>query len=367
MRMVFAVGVLASLASCVGAIGNEQALFNGHDLSGWTNVNCAPSTWSVRDGMIISTGVPTGVMRTMRQYENFILDLDWRHMKEGGNAGVFVWSDAITSPGVPFTRSIEVQVLDGRNTEVSTSHGDLFSIHGAKMTPDRPHPKGWMRCLPSEWRAKSSPEWNHYQVLCSNGVVKLAVNGKVVSGGSNCSPRKGYICLESEGSEAHFRNINVRELPSTNPGVENVAREDESFRSLYTGVDLSGWKQEGKGRWTPKDWTLAYDGEPGEGMLWNAGEYSDFVLIVDCRVKGNRGEMLLPVKIQGAVPPSVKLDKDWNRAVLTLRGKSLSVTLNGKNVVKDAQLADLPVHRRFGLAGAAAGTEFANIYIRNLE
>ena len=53
------------------------------------------------------------------------------------------------------------------------------------------------------------------EVSCNDGVLKLAVNGKVVSGGSECKPRKGYICLESEGSEVHFRNLRIKELPST--------------------------------------------------------------------------------------------------------------------------------------------------------
>src|SRR2546426_275370 len=83
-------------------------LFNGQDRSGWVNVNCAPNTFSVRDGIIVSTGVPTGVMRTVKQYENFQLELEWRHMKEGGNAGLFVWADPITAPGTPFARAIEV-------------------------------------------------------------------------------------------------------------------------------------------------------------------------------------------------------------------------------------------------------------------
>ena len=99
-------------------------------------VNVAPETFSVRDGLIVSTGVPTGVMRTERMYENFELQLEWRHMVPRGNAGLFVWSDAVTAPGVPFTRSIEVQVLDGRNSPDYTSHGDIFSIHGAVLTPD---------------------------------------------------------------------------------------------------------------------------------------------------------------------------------------------------------------------------------------
>lgn len=262
-------------------------LFNGKDLTGWARVNCAPETFSVRDSMIVSTGIPTGVLRTDRQYENFVLEMEWKHLKEKGNAGLFVWSDPVTSVGVPFTRAIEVQILDGLNTESYTSHGDVFSIHGATMKPDRPHPKGAMRCLPSERRSKPAGEWNHYRVVCNNGVISLAVNGKVVSGASQCTPRKGYICLESEGSECHFRNIRIHELPSTNAGQEDTADTDRGFQSLYTGLDLSGWKAEPghAGHWQPADWTLNYDGksEAAEKDLWTEKEYGNFTMICDWR------------------------------------------------------------------------------------
>ena len=263
------------------------SLFNGKDLSGWVNVNCAPDTFTVRDGIIFCTGKPTGVMRTRRQYENFILELEWRHMVPKGNAGLFIWSDAITSPGRPFTRSVEVQVLDGQNTKNYTSHGDVFAINGATFKPNRPHPNGWMRCLPSEHRCKPSPEWNHYRITCNDGALTLAVNGKEVSGGSATQPRKGYICLESEGSEVHFRNIRIQKLPSTDPKPAEVAKVVDGFRSLYTGVDLAGWKQDKghEGHWQPSDWRLAYDGgsEAQDKNLWTTKEYGDFVMICDWR------------------------------------------------------------------------------------
>src|SRR6185503_11136321 len=291
--------VTSSLVSAAGAPSAFVSLFNGKDLSGWVNVNCAPNTFSVRDGIIVSTGVPTGVMRTDRQYENFELELEWRHMKAGGNAGCFVWADPITSSGVPFARAIEVQILDGRNSEVATSHGDLFAIHGATFKPDRPHPRGWMRCLPSEQRAKPAGEGNHYRILCSNGVVKLAVNGKEVSGGYESKPRKGYLCLESEGSECHFRNIRIKELPSTNPKPDEIAPLAEGFKSLYTGIDLSGWKQElgHQGHWQAKDWILEYDGksEAPEKHLWSEKEYGDFTLICDWRWTEKGTKQMRPV------------------------------------------------------------------------
>ena len=105
-----------------------KPLFNGKNLDGWQRVNTDESTWSVKDGMLLCTGKPIGELRTTRMYQNFILEVEWRHMKPKGNAGIFVWADDITAPGVPFHRSIEVQVLENEygntrgHTTVSYTH-----------------------------------------------------------------------------------------------------------------------------------------------------------------------------------------------------------------------------------------------------
>ena len=52
--------------------------------------------------------------------------------------------------------------------------------------------------------------------MAIDGVIKLAVNGKFVNGISKSTQKKGYLCLESEGKEIHFRNIKIMELL---PGV----------------------------------------------------------------------------------------------------------------------------------------------------
>ena len=128
------------------------------------------------------------------------------------------------------------------------------------------------------------------------------MNGKVVSGGSESKPRKGYICLESEGSECHFRNLRIKELPSTNPTVDEIAPLAESFKSLYTGVDLSGWRAEPghQGHWRPRDWILEYDGksEAQDKHLWSEKEYGDFVLICDWRWTEKGTNRLRPVILQ---------------------------------------------------------------------
>jgi hypothetical protein len=84
-------------------------LFNGKDLSGWVDVNTSASTWTVAKDetgapIIKCTGIPTGILRTEKAYENFVLEFDWKHLSYPGNAGLFVWSDPYCYQGVPFSR-----------------------------------------------------------------------------------------------------------------------------------------------------------------------------------------------------------------------------------------------------------------------
>jgi hypothetical protein len=60
-------------------------------------------------------------------------------------------------------------------------------------------------------------------VVAVDGVVKLSVNGKFVNGIRNASYKKGYICLESEGREIHFRNMRIMELPGGLADADNTA------------------------------------------------------------------------------------------------------------------------------------------------
>ena len=360
--------LLACLLSIQAAQADDEAgflpLFNNKDLSGWVNVNCAPSTWTVRDNMIICTGIPTGVLRTEKQYQNFILEADWMHLKTGGNAGIFVWSGALPICGQPFTKAVECQVLDG-------NHGDVFAIQGATFVPDRPHPKGWMRCLPSESRNNPAGQWNHYRIECQDGRVQLAVNGKIVAGGSKTIPRKGYIVLESEGSDIYFKNIRVKELPGSDVPENETAELDRGFKSIYTGVDLTGWKLEDgqKGHWTAKDWTLDCDGkvEGEKKNLVSEKSYADFELIMDWKTPAKPAPQQVPI-VLGGVIPDAKITKppgQWNRAIISLNGAKTRISVNDQPAVDGPVL---PAEKTpIILPHRPEGISFANIYIRTLS
>ncbi|HWK59285.1 MAG TPA: DUF1080 domain-containing protein [Parapedobacter sp.] len=189
----------------------------------WINVNTEADTWR-RDGdLLVCSGHPIGVMRSEKQYENYILTVEWRHMEAGGNSGMFMWSDAKPGEKNRLPGGVEVQMLEldwvnqhmrnGEKPPIAYVHGELFGVGGVTTVPDNPRGD---RSKSIENRCKGKGEWNHYEVVCVDGTIKLSVNGKFVNGISQSTIKKGYICLESEGAEIHFRNLRIVELA---PGV----------------------------------------------------------------------------------------------------------------------------------------------------
>lgn len=186
----------------------------------WINVNTADDTWRVEGEELVSTGLPIGVMRSEKQYENFILHVEWMHLEAGGNSGVFVWSKAIPDEKSRLPDGVEVQMLEldwvnlnkrnGETPPIAYVHGELFGVGGVKTVPDNPRGE---RSKSIENRCKGRGEWNTYDVVCVDGVIKLSVNGKFVNGISQSTQREGYLCLEAEGAPIRFRNLTIIELP----------------------------------------------------------------------------------------------------------------------------------------------------------
>ncbi len=203
-----------------------KPLFNGVDLTGWIDVNTSPETWRVEDSTLICTGLPIGVMRTEKQYENFIVEVEWRHMEAGGNSGMFIWSEGTQfADDEPLTKAMEVQMLELEwstihNRTDAYVHGELFPTMGMTAIPDNPRGP---RSKSLEKRCLGKGQWNKYVIVAVDGTVKLAINGKFVNGIRESGRKKGYICLEAEGAEIHFRNIRIMELPGGILTPEQIA------------------------------------------------------------------------------------------------------------------------------------------------
>jgi hypothetical protein len=193
-----------------------------------TNVNCAADTWTWSGSAVKCTGQPVGVIRSRAPVTNFELVAQWRHLRSGGNSGIFLWAsdEALQGlkPGELPRGGIEVQVLDhgyaeqyekqsGKKADWFTTHGDVFPVGSSTMKPFPPVAPDGKRSFPSKNLSKGVDQWNHYYVRAINGEVRLWVNGEEVSGGTACDPKTGYLCLESEGAPVEFKQLRIRELP----------------------------------------------------------------------------------------------------------------------------------------------------------
>jgi hypothetical protein len=88
------------------------------------------------------------------------------------------------------------------------------------VAPDNPRGE---RSSAVENRALGRGQWNVYDVVAVDGVVKLSVNGRFVNGVSHSTRKKGYLCLEAEGAEIHFRNVRILELPPGTASADQTA------------------------------------------------------------------------------------------------------------------------------------------------
>ncbi|MGH8018193.1 MAG: 3-keto-disaccharide hydrolase [Opitutaceae bacterium] len=339
--------VLAGVLALDAAEDGFHPLFNGRDLTGWIDVNGHPGTWQVRDGMIVCTGQPAGFLRTGRQYENFILEFEWLHQPrtdgEPGNAGLFIWADPIPAAGQGnFTRAVEVQILAGlerrdpathaltvdRELDCAVAGGDAVMVpfaepSGVKFRGNAPLPPERVRAIGGAVHAPDAEN------------VAVAGDGHEVSGVHGCSVRKGYLALDSEGNPIRFRNLRIKELPSSNPSPGQIAPDGTSWERLYNRLDLSNWKVDAghAGHWKAEDWKLTYDGksEASDKNLWTKKTYGDFELICDWRLTGQPKKRSIPIvlpngehaKNPDGTEQKIEID-DFGDSGIYLRGSSKS-------------------------------------------
>lgn len=234
-------GALTSMVWCLVAAGlfaaeAEAPKLNRGDGEGWRaltemdfeQVNCDPETFTWKDGQCDCTGKPIGMLKTKYKLTNFEMVAEWRHLTSGGNSGIFLWAPDEALKDLPRNTlargGIEVQVLDhgyaeqyekknGKKSDWFTTHGDVFPVGTSKMKPFPPAAPNGSRSFPKKNLSKGVNEWNHYYIKAVDGVVRLSVNGEEVSGGENCDPKTGFLCLESEGAPVQFKNLRIHVLP----------------------------------------------------------------------------------------------------------------------------------------------------------
>ena len=173
----------------------------------------------MRDGMLVSLGVPRGHLITEKKFSNFKLVAEYRFAGKPGNCGILVHASTPRVLYEMFPASIEVQMNSGHA-------GDFWCIHENIEVPDmearRPRgkdqkwggKKGDSRRILNLTDDSEKPlgEWNTMEILCRGGEIIVHVNGDLVNHGSKATVSKGQIAIQAEGAEVEFRKLELTPL-----------------------------------------------------------------------------------------------------------------------------------------------------------
>lgn len=357
-----------------------ELLFDGETLNGWRDYNGDSLTqpWTVVDGCIQAAGDGSdlsGYIVTDREFDNFILDWDWK-LGHGGNSGMIY--HVVEDPyfKVPYVTGPEYQLIDNEGWEEVNAPSKLeewqkLGVNYAMHLPDADsmfvNPQG---------------EWNNSRIVFDNGHVEHYLNGHKIlefeawtddwfarknAGKWEMAPEygladRGVICLQDHGSPASFRNIKIKQLPKKVTG---------EAKDLFNGKDLTGWENNGTELWYVNDEGLMVcESGPDKayGYLATREYYNDFDLTVDFKqlANGNSGIFFRsfvepPVKVHGwqcEVAPkgqdsggiyesygrgwlqqipdekeNILKEGEWNTMRLRVEGDHVQTWLNGEPMV----------------------------------
>ncbi len=412
--------VLLSLLSITAASQAfaGQILFNSKDLTGWTGEG-----YVVEDGAIVSTPAAKNLVTT-DTFAAYVLDFDFK-LTPGANNGL-----GIHYPGTgdaAYT-GMELQILDDTDPKYkelkdAQFHGSLYLLSPSKKGSLKPVGE-WNHQRVTVTGSGLVVELNGTVILRRNLDDVAAKNPKH----AGAKRRSGHIAFLGHGDKVFFKDIKIQEIaPAANVDGVKAAGYTQIFDGKTLAGWKSDPKAT---NWTVRDGMIKHNGSPGEIKdLWTEKEYGDFTMVFDWRWTG-RGKMkaqpiVLPdgnnkigddgnqateeieemdsgiylrgsnkaqvnlwnwsvgsgevygyrtdakqsPEVRAGVTPKVKADQpqgSWNRMMITLKGDVLTVSLNGRVVIEEAQLPGLPAKGPIGLQHHGQAIEFANIWLKEL-
>lgn len=411
MKAVFpfiAVLVCSAAISTAGELA-LRPLFNGKDLNDWKGEG-----YVVEDGKLVCT--PKGrVLMTEETFANYVLDFEFQ-LAPGANNGLGIH---YPGKGDSAYTGMEIQILDSQYPKAKELrddqfHGSIYKLAAARQGALKP-PGEWNQQRVTVMGPSVKVELNGQIILRAN-LDDLATKNPRHEG---VKRRAGHIAWLGHGDRVAFRKILIGELP---PVANESAVEAAGFTRIFDGNSLQGWKHSpDTANWSATNSILKHNGKAGPtNDLWTEKSYGDFTMVFDWRWSGrgplkqaaliqpdgsesgsaeteefNNGILLrgnakslvdlwnrpigsggisayrmdpaMPAEVKASVTPKIHADSpagEWNRAMIVMKGDRLSVSLNGRVVIENAQLPGIPAKGPIGLKHQGSAIDFANLWVR---
>src|SRR5690606_25584686 len=143
----------------VPMLAQEQSLFNGKDLTGWTVYGT--EKWYVEDGLLVCESGPDkqyGYLTTDKPYKNFELTLEFKQEADG-NSGVFVRS------------TVDGTKVSGWQVEVAPPGHDTGGVYES-------YGRGWLiKPAPEKDKVLKAGEWNKMKIRLNGDTLTSWLNG----------------------------------------------------------------------------------------------------------------------------------------------------------------------------------------------
>lgn len=273
--------LLSTLIGCfclsAGTMGASEwiNLFNGRDLSGWTQRG-GKALYHIEDGAIVGTsvvGTPNSFLCTAATYGDFVLEYEFK-VDPNLNSGVQVRSEcfdaetSLTWEGrtitIPAGRvhgyqiEIDPNVTRGRLWSAGiydeARRGWLFPADGEKG------PQG--QAFSALGKTLFKPQaWNHVRVEAIGDSLRTWLNGEPCAAIRDGLTPRGFIALQvhgigndaaKAGTRVQWRNLRLREMANTLSEAERA----EGWKLLWNGVDSTGWRGARSETFPPHGWRM---------------------------------------------------------------------------------------------------------------
>ncbi len=196
MKNLISLTLTILLVSTTITFAQEQTLFNGEDLSGWTIYGT--EKWYVEDGLLVCESGPDkqyGYLATDKHYKDFTLTLEFKQ-EANGNSGVFIRS------------TIDGTKISGWQVEVAPPGHDTGGVYES-------YGREWLiKPDPEKDKVLKMGEWNQMKIRLNGGTLTSWLNGvqMVTITDTKIGAGEGSIALQIHaggGIKVKWRNIKV--------------------------------------------------------------------------------------------------------------------------------------------------------------